>query len=287
MGSVGGCAHERRDSLQRTTVTQNTIQFMPWAVRHDRGAAASITLTRPDRLNAFTGEDILDLKDLLEEISRDSTIRVVVLTGAGRAFCAGGDLHAMNMVSAEPKLPDEALASMRNMAEVVELLHYMPKMTMAAVNGPCVGAGLSLAAACDMRIAARSAVFLTSYIEVGQSGDYGQAWFLERLIGAGWTARLQLLSERIDSELAVRIGLVEEVVDDAQLDLRVSTLVDKATAMAPSVVAAIKGNLDDASELPLGEYLEEESRRFLKNMDSDDSREAVHAFVEKRPPRFT
>jgi 2-(1,2-epoxy-1,2-dihydrophenyl)acetyl-CoA isomerase len=277
MGSVAG-------SLQRMTVTQNTIHFMPWAVRHDRGAAANITLTRPDRLNAFTGEDILGLKDLLDEISRDSTIRVVVLTGAGRAFCAGGDLHAM--VSAEPSSPDEALASMRNMAEVVELLHCMPKLTMAAVNGPCAGAGLSLAAACDMRIAARSAVFLTSYIEVGQSGDYGQAWFLERLIGAGWTARLQLLSERIDSEMAVRIGLIEEVVDDAQLDLRVSTLVDKAATTAPSAVAAIKGNLDDASELPLGEYLEEESRRFLKNMDSADSREAVHAFVEKRPPRF-
>ncbi len=123
----------------------------------------------------------------------------------------------MNMVSAEPSSPDEALASMRNMAEVVELLHCMPKLTMAAANGPCAGAGLSLAAACDMRIAARSAVFLTSYIEVGQSGDYGQAWFLERLIGAGWTARLQLLSERIDSEMAVRIGLVEEVVDGAQV----------------------------------------------------------------------
>ena len=185
MGSVDRCAHERRDSLQWMTVTQNTIHFMPWAVRHDRGATAHH--------------------------------RVVVLAGAGRAFCAGGDLHAMNMVSAEPSSPDEALASMRNMAEVVELLHCMPKLTMAAANGPCAGAGLSLAAACDMRIAARSAVFLTSYIEVGQSGDYGQAWFLERLIGAGWTARLQLLSERIDSEMAVRIGLVEEVVDGAQV----------------------------------------------------------------------
>ena len=105
------------------------------------------------------------------------------------------------MRSAEPSSPDEALASMRSMAEVVELLHSMPKLTIAAVNGPCAGAGLSLAAACGMRIAARSAVFLTSYIEVGQSGDYGQAWFLERLIGAGWTARLQLLSERIDWKL--------------------------------------------------------------------------------------
>jgi 2-(1,2-epoxy-1,2-dihydrophenyl)acetyl-CoA isomerase len=257
---------------------------MAWAVRHDRGAAAYITLTRPERLNAFTGEDILGLKDLLEEISRDATIRVVVLRGAGRGFCAGGDMHAIG--SAEPSSPDQALASMRSMTEVVELLHSMPKLTIAAVHGPCAGAGLSLAAACDMRIAARSAVFLTSYIEVGQSGDYGQAWFLERLVGAGWTARLQLLSERIDSETAVRIGLVEEVVDDAQLDLRVSLLADKGAGMSPSAVAAIKGNLDDASELPLGEYLEEECRRFLKNMDSADSRAAVRAFVEKRPQRF-
>ena len=100
---------------------------MPWAVRHDRGAAANLTLTRPDRLNAFTGQDILGLKDLLEEISRDATIRVVVLRGAGRAFCTGGDLHAI--VSVEPSSPDETLASMRSMAEVVELLHSMPKLT--------------------------------------------------------------------------------------------------------------------------------------------------------------
>ena len=260
---------------------------MTWAVRHDRGAVVGITLTRPDHLNAFTGQDILDLRALLGELSRDSSVRAVLLTGAGRAFCAGGDLHAMSNSSAEPVSSDEALVSMRRMAEVVELLHHMPKMTMAVVNGPCAGAGLSLAAACDIRIAARSAVFLTSYIRVGQSGDYGQAWFLQRLIGAGWTARLQLLSERIEAEKALRIGLIEEVVDDDQLELRGFTLAEQAASSAPSAIAAIKRNLDAASELPLGGYLDEETRRFLKTMESDDSVEAIHAFVEHRLPRFT
>jgi 2-(1,2-epoxy-1,2-dihydrophenyl)acetyl-CoA isomerase len=258
-----------------------------WAIRHDLDSIARITLTRPERLNAFTGEDMLAFRELLVGISRDSSVRVVLLTGAGRAFCTGGDLHAMGIPTADASSPDEAFRSMRSMAEVVELLHNMPKLTIAAVNGPCAGAGLSLAAACDTRIAARSAVFLSSYVRVGQSGDYGQAWFLERLVGAGWTARLQLLSERIDAQMALRIGLVEEVVDDEHLSSRVSGLAQDAVSMAPSAVAAIKGNLRDATQLTLGNYLEEESRRFLKNMNSAQSQEAVQSFLEKRPPRFT
>ena len=259
---------------------------MEWAVRHDHGAVASITLTEPERLNAFTGEDMEALRDLLDALASNASIRAVLLTGAGRAFCSGGDVSSMGASSDRSPPPDEAVARMRRMVEVVELLHGMPKLTIAAVNGPCAGAGLSLALACDTRIAARSATFLTSFVKVGQSGDYGQAWFLERLVGPGWAARLQLLSERVDAEKALRIGLVEELADDDRLRSRSVEVAQAAASMAPSAVAAIKCNLAAASSLPLGAYLDEECRRFVENMGTEDSKTSVRAFVERRPPRF-
>ncbi len=259
---------------------------MTWAVRHDRGAVAQVTLTRPERLNAFKAQDILELRDALEDLSCDSSIRVVLLTGAGRGFCAGGDLHAISEQTADNPSRNDAFVSMRHMAEVVELLHFMPKITIALANGACAGAGLSLALACDLRVAARSAVFLTSYVKVGQSGDYGQAWFLERLVGAGWSARLQLLSERIGAEAALQIGLVEEVVEDDQLGRRGEALAESVISMVPSAVAAIKRNLDDARELGLSRYLDEEAKRFLETMRSDESRQAVKAFTKSRPQGY-
>ena len=257
---------------------------MEWAIRYDHGAVGTITLTNPDRLNAFTGDDMLGLRDHLRSMASDRGIRAVILTGAGRAFCAGGDLNSV--AGAAPRAPEELFGAMREMVEVVELLSTMPKLTIAAVNGACAGAGLSLAVACDLRVAVTSSVFLSSFAKVGQSGDYGQAWFLERLVGSGWARRMQLLSERVDPELALRIGLVEEVVEDDDLHRRTLELAMEASSMAPTAIAAIKGNLDDASQTSLSSYLDVECRRFVENLASDDAKEAVAAFIEDRPPRF-
>jgi 2-(1,2-epoxy-1,2-dihydrophenyl)acetyl-CoA isomerase len=259
---------------------------MDWAIRYDHGAVGTITLSNPERLNAFTGDGMLELRRVLEDLAADRAVRAVLLTGAGQAFCAGGDLNTLDGEGGAP-LPDEQVAAaMREMTAVVELLSDMPKLTLAAVNGPCAGAGLSLALACDLRISARSAVFLSSFVRVGQSGDYGQAWLLNRLVGAGWARRLQLLSERIDADTALRIGLVEEVVEDDELQHRSLELASAATEMAPTAVAAIKANLADASVLPLGDYLDAEGLRFVANMAEEDSREAVAAFLEHREPRY-
>jgi 2-(1,2-epoxy-1,2-dihydrophenyl)acetyl-CoA isomerase len=259
---------------------------MDWAIRYDHGAVGTITLSNPERLNAFTGEGMLALRGVLEEMAADRAVRAVLVTGAGQAFCAGGDLNTFDGEGGEPLSGEQVAATMREMTAVVELLSDMPKLTVAAVNGPCAGAGLSLALACDLRVSARSAVFLSSFVRVGQSGDYGQAWLLNRQVGAGWARRLQLLSERIDAETALRIGLIEELVEDDELQHRSLELASAAIEMAPSAVAAIKANLADASVLPLADYLDAEGRRFVANMAGEDSKEAVAAFLEHREPRY-
>ena len=135
------------------------------------GPVATITLNRPDRLNAMTEELIAAVLVLLEQVSADEAIRVLVLTGAGRGFCAGGDLGAMGEF-AEPRTPGASIAQLRRLHRTTELLHEMPKPTIAAVNGPCAGAGLSWACACDLRIAAESAVFRTAFLSAGLTGDF-------------------------------------------------------------------------------------------------------------------
>jgi len=257
---------------------------MNWAIRYDHGAVGTITLTQPERLNAFSGDDMLELREVLSSLAQDRAIRAVILTGAGRAFCAGGDLNSV--AGADTTAAPDLEQRMRQLVEVTELLHTMAKPTIAAINGPCAGAGLSLAVACDLRVAARSSVYLTSFVKVGQSGDYGQAWFLERLVGAGWARRLQLLSEHISAERALQIGIVEEVVEDDDLHRRTLELAMEASAMSPSAIAAIKANLADAGSLPLSAYLDAECARFVENVASPHAREAVAAFLENRTPNF-
>ena len=147
------------------------------------GAVATVTLHRPEKLNALDLEHVLALRDELRVLARDDSVRAVVLTGAGRGFCAGGDVTSMTgdgNTSAEP-------VDLRAIMEVSELLHGMPAFTVAAINGPCAGAGLSFAAACDLRYAARSAVFVSAFLRVGSSGDHGSAWVLSRAVGSAST----------------------------------------------------------------------------------------------------
>lgn len=254
----------------------------PYAAVSVNGSVATVTLDRPDRLNAFTGEGIVQLRSVLVELAEDRGVRAVVLTGAGRAFCAGGDLQAMS--DGFGGTGDQELPPMRRLVEVVELLHHMPKVTIAAVNGACAGAGLSFAAACDLRVAAPGAVFTTAFAKVGQSGDYGSAWFLTRLVGRPRAAMMLFLSDRFDATTALAAGLVQEVADDA-LD-RAHELAQQVAALAPLTIAAIKENLDDAQDSALSPYLDHECDRFLRTLATHDAQEAVRAYVEKRAPDF-
>lgn len=179
---------------------------------------------------------------------------------------------------------DEPLPPMRELVEVVEFLHSMPKVTIAAVNGACAGAGLSFAAACDLRVAAPGSVFTTAFAKVGQSGDYGSAWFLTRLVGPATAATMLFLSDRFDAKAAMAAGLVQEVTDDALG--RGQELAQQVAALAPLTIAAIKENLHDAQHSALAPYLDQECDRFLRTLATRDAREAVEAYVEKRDPNF-
>ncbi len=166
------------------------------------------------------------------------------------------------------------------------LLHEMPKVTIAAVNGPCAGAGLSLACAADLRIAAESAVFATAFLRAGQTGDYGGTWLLPRLVGPGKARELFFLGDRIDAEEAVRIGLVNRVVPDEDLLPVAQAVAEQVAAAAPLTLAGLKANLNDADYLRLDDLMRAEAVRFTRNRSTRDSLEAVNAFLDKRAPTF-
>jgi 2-(1,2-epoxy-1,2-dihydrophenyl)acetyl-CoA isomerase len=246
------------------------------------GAVATVVLDRPDRLNALTGAMVVALRDALASLAADPSVRVVVLTGAGRGFCAGGDVEGL---AGEGDAAPLAVP-LRTVMEVSELLHTMPQPTIAAINGPCAGAGLSFACACDLRYAAGSAVFATAFLRVGSSGDHGSAWLLTRVVGPATARELLFLGPRLDAGEAARIGLVHAVLDDGDLLPHVTATAESLAGAMPIALRNLKANLVDAIDLPLGEYLDREVERFEATMASEDAREAARAFVEKRPPRF-
>jgi 2-(1,2-epoxy-1,2-dihydrophenyl)acetyl-CoA isomerase len=229
------------------------------------GAVATVVLNRPDRLNALTGESFDLLRMELELLAEDDAVRAVVLTGAGRGFCAGGDLATLAPPSA-PRDSEALRADMTRLTRIAPLLHGMPKPTIAAVNGACAGAGLSLACACDLRWAAESAVFKTAFLSAGVPGDYGGTWTLPRTVGSAMARQLYLADERLDAATALRIGLVGAVFPDGELRPRVRALAERLAAAPAGVVAAIKANLGDGDVLDLPRHLERENARFVECM---------------------
>jgi 2-(1,2-epoxy-1,2-dihydrophenyl)acetyl-CoA isomerase len=171
--------------------------------------------------------------------------------------------------------------------EVSELLVTMPAVTIAAVNGPCAGAGLSFACACDLRYAARSAVFVSAFLRVGSSGDHGSAWVLTRAVGAARARELLLLGERVDSDSALRIGLVHAVLEDSELRSHVDAVVARLAAMPRNARRLMKENLNDALALPLDRYLDAETARFEQCSGSAEATAAARTFLAERGERPT
>jgi len=264
------------------------IEGLPECEHH--GHVATIWLNRPERLNAIDTDVIQALVDQLEQLAEDPETRAVILTGRGRGFCAGGDLHGLQAGASGPAQPtsssEEQVERMLRLTRASTLLHEMPKATIAAVNGPCAGAGLSLACAADIRVAARSAVFASAFVRAGQTGDYGGTWFVPRLVGSGKARELFLLGDRIDAEEAERIGLVNRVVADDHLLVVATEMAAQAAAFAPLALAGVKENLNDADVLGLDDLMRQEAIRFHRNRSTRDSAEAVRAFLEKRTPTF-
>lgn len=245
---------------------------------------AWVTLDRPDKLNSLTHEMMDGLPMLFEELAVDPEVRCVVLRGAGRAFCAGGDLST----AVEPRdLNDlELVERFKRRQRAASLLHEMPKPTIAQVNGVAAGAGLSLALACDIRIACPQAKFGTAFAKVAFSGDYGATWLMQRLIGPARARELFFTADVIDAREAERIGFVNRVVASEQLSEEVKTLAERIASGPPLALARMKQNMNRALDCDLRTLLTAEAEGTVEMMGTRDNAEALRAFIDKRVPIF-
>jgi 2-(1,2-epoxy-1,2-dihydrophenyl)acetyl-CoA isomerase len=231
-----------------------------------RDAVRLVTLNRPERYNAMTDELLGGLLAAIEEAAADDAVGAVVVTGSGKAFCAGGDLGAMEDFRADLS-PAERTEALRVLQRSSLLLHTMPKATVAAVNGPCAGAGLSLACAADLRFATPTAVFKTSFRGASLTGDFGGTWSLPRLIGSGPASAMYLLDERIDAERAAALGLVTSIYEREGFLDAVLERIAGALAAPPGVIAGIKANLVDGATTDFPSALDGEAVRQIEAVD--------------------
>ena len=265
------------------------------------GRVATITLNRPEHLNTMNEALLKEALAALEEAASDDAVRAVILTGAGRGFCAGGDLQGMAaprsasaVVGATSESAPNATAGERSKARPIEsdianlrrnvrtsqLLHDMPKVTFAAINGPCAGAGLAWACAADIRYCSESAVFNTAFMTAGLSGDFGGTWTLPRIVGPAKARELYLLAEKFRAADAEWLGLVSAVLDF------VRAKAERVAGFAPLTLNAIKANLNDGLDLNFSTQLDHEAERHVRMGRTEDAKEAAKAFLEKRPGVF-
>jgi len=258
------------------------------------GGVATVTLNRPEKMNSLDVELMTQLTRVLEEVATDTSVRCVVLTGAGdRAFSAGGDINAMGgqglFASATPgrKEPWETAAMhLRRSMEASAWLHEMGKPTLASINGAVAGASLAMALACDLRIAADHAVFTTAFAKIGYSGDYGGAWYLTKIVGTAKARELYFLSERIEAQDALRLGLVNWVAPREKLRDETRTLAQRLAAGPPLAYRYMKRNLNLALTLHERELLDLESEAMMRTGATEDFRNAAAAFLAKKTPTF-
>src|SRR5262249_26158522 len=233
---------------------------------------ALLTLNRPERLNALTRDMMQALLARLSSCAIDDTVGCVVLTGAGNAFCSGGDVRVQAKVAAEGTVetPEQRSDLLRTSMEASRLLHEMPKPTIAMVNGVAAGAGLSLALACDLRIAGRSARMTTAFAKVGLSGDYGGTWFLTQLVGTAKARELYFLSEVLDAAQIEALGLANRVVADAELAAETMALAERLANGPAVALRYMKRNLNVAVRGTLADGLDSEAYGMLRSRASED-----------------
>jgi 2-(1,2-epoxy-1,2-dihydrophenyl)acetyl-CoA isomerase len=246
------------------------------------GRVATLTLDRPEALNALTVPVKIALRDALGSIAADRSVRAVILTGAGRAFCAGQDLAERERPGAAPL--DIEVRERYN--PIIRALRSMGQPVIAAVNGVAAGAGASLALACDLRIAAAEARFVLAFGRIGLVPDSGATWFLPRLVGPAKAAEMALIGDPVDAAEALRIGLVSRVVPLAALMTEARALADRLAAGAPLATSLTKAALQRALTIDLDEALDGEAKLQGIAGASDDHAEGLAAFREKSDPRF-
>ena len=257
----------------------------PELLAHVVDRVCVITLNRPEARNALTWDMKWALVDLLGELGRDPGVGCVLLTGAGGAFCAGGDTKNMAR-EGKPPSPEERKGLLRREHQIPLLLHQISRPTVAALPGPAAGAGFALALACDLRICADTAFFTTAYARLGLSGDYGSSWFLTRLVGPARARELMFCGDRIDAVQAEGLGLVNRVVPVAELEKESLDLARRISAGPPIALRWMKDNLNRALTSDLASSLDLEAERMCDGAQTEDYVEAINAFRDKRTPVF-
>jgi enoyl-CoA hydratase/carnithine racemase len=253
-----------------------------------------ITFHRPERRNALSNAMYAGFGRALPELALDPEVRVVMVTGAGGAFCAGGDVKGMNeahragsLRAGEAAGLDDRIAQLRQYQRAVSLaIHQFPKPVVAALPGAAAGAGLSIALAADIRLAAERAVVVTAFANVGASGDFGGSWFLTQLVGPAKAKELYFTSPRLTARQALELGIVNQVLPDDDFDAAALAWCRSLAERAPVATGLMKENLNRALTVDLAAALDAEAANMVRSMGTADHREAAAAFVEKREPIF-
>ena len=251
----------------------------------EREGVAWIRLNRPDRLNALTAHLSAEALDAVERAGSDPELRCLVITGEGRGFCAGQDLQEFAERGQDGLDIAEHLRSGYNV--LITALVELPKPVVAGVNGVAAGAGLSLALACDARIASDAARFLQAFVKIGLVPDSGGNWLLPRAVGAAKAIELSITGEQVDAAEALRIGLVSKVVPAGDFLAELERYATNLAALPTRAIGATKHLLSETPALTLAQTLEREAVAQAEAATSEDFAEGVRAFLEKRPPTFT
>jgi len=246
---------------------------------------ATLTLNRPERLNALSPAMTAGLTEALERLSTDPNVGAIVIAGAGRGWCAGGDVKTMESRGTNQSFEDRA-EGLRRAHRLPLLLRRMPKVVIAMINGPVAGAGLGLALACDLRIAGKAARFGTAFARIGYSGDYGGSWSLTRLVGTAKARELYFTADIIDADTAGALGIVNRVVGDDELLPETMALARRVADGPQIALGYMKRNLLAAETEDFQTVLDLEAEHQARCAFTEDHKEAVAAFVEKRRPVF-
>lgn len=285
--ATSGLWHAAAMSRQLDTGTDDLLA-------HTDDGVAVITFNRPERRNALSDAMYDGFSRVLPAIAADAGIRVVMLTGAGGAFCAGGDVkgfregHQQGGREDRPADLDERVAYLRRRQRDVSLaLHHMAKPVVAALPGAAAGAGLSIALAADIRLAAERSILVSAFATIGATGDFGGSWFLTNLVGPSKAKELYWTSPRLSSAEALAIGLVNQVLPDDEFDASALAYCHDLASRSPVALQLMKENIHRALTCDLETALDAEAANMVRSMTTNDHREAVAAFLEKRAPVFS
>ncbi|MCZ6888201.1 MAG: enoyl-CoA hydratase [Gammaproteobacteria bacterium] len=251
---------------------------------------ATLTMNRPEARNALSPSMMAGLQEAIPRLAQDPNVRLVVLTGAGGAFCAGGDVKGFAGAAKQDTTADtnfeQRVQSLRLSMEISRWLHEMPKPTLAVIGGPAAGGGLSFALACDLRIAIETAKFTTAFAKIGLSGDYGGCYFLPHLIGAAKAKELYFTADVIDAATALRLGIVNQVFAADEFVDAAGAYARRLADLPTLALGYMKKNLNAAEQGSLAHVLDLEAQHVTRTFLTEDHKLAAQAFVDKRTPEF-